>query len=559
MKTLKIFMVLTLISSLLTVGIIVSENVSASAVEIPVSPGSGTITAALVAAQNGDSLILSSGDYYDNVDVNKRVTIVSETENPDDVKVFPSDTNLPVFDINIDSVELSHMTIQGTSEVTPSEYGVRSDVTAREHYDVLLEDLKISLFKIGIKICRTNTGLSYPTTHDILECTIYHNNKGVYIEADPEPGPTGSTCTVIDDCNIFENTYYNSFSNYYGVEIHGDLNYIRNSDIYGHQQSQDGIGVILINADHNCIYGLGEDEYTDITYNDVGLYFDNSKFNYIEQCNIQNNVATGYDQNLDVNLIYIDSGSNSNEITDCTITTNHEDDISRIIFEDSDSNTLNSITFDGYISLNDDSDLNSFTNVDDIIGISMNGHSDANSFSYCTVTGYYNGGYITAIFILSCDNIGDSKIIFDHCDIEGNYGFYIYDGSGISITNCDLDTELYAVFITYNSANILVQYCDIACADTGFQIENSYNVMIYDDTFASGMVGFIAFYNGQIKIKNSVFYDIDENVDMFAFSDTSNTFRWYNLYLDGVGVTDPADDFDWYGSSYVTFTEDPNL
>ncbi len=550
MKTLKICMVLALISSVFTIGIIVTENVSAA--EIPVSPGNGTITAALAGAQDGDTLILGDGNYFDNVDVNKRVIIESQSSNPFNVAIFPSNTNLPVFDINIDSVEISHLTIQGTSEVTPSECGVRSDVTAREHYGVLLEDLRISLFKTGIKICRTNTELSYPRTHEISECTIFHNNKGVYIEADPDAGPSGSTCTVIDDSEIYENTYYSTFSNYYGVEIHGDLNYIKNSDIYGHQQSQAGIGVILINADYNTIYGLGEDEYSNINHNDLGLYFDNSNFNLLDQSNIKNNAATGYGSGgtLDGNIIHLDSDSNSNEITDCTITTNHEDDISCILISDSDSNTLDTISFDGSIYLTEDSDLNSFDDVDDIISICMNGNSDANSFSYCTITGN-NGGYITAISIDDCDNIGESKISFSFCDIGGNYGFDIDDSSGISITNCDIDAETYGFHISY-SANILVQNCEMMGPDTGFHIKNSNNVEIYDDTF-SELSTWVVFINCQVKIEDSVFNDVDGLCDMIAMV-TSSTVWYQNLYL-GVSAADLEEDFHWQGEEYMTFVD----
>jgi parallel beta-helix repeat protein len=110
-------MVLVLIACIL----MLSANVDAVLVVNKTSPCTSgdayfpTITSALSSASSGDTIIVCSGTYLENIDINISVTLKSFSQNPADTTIQALDTNEDVIEVHADYVNISGFTITGGS------------------------------------------------------------------------------------------------------------------------------------------------------------------------------------------------------------------------------------------------------------------------------------------------------------------------------------------------------------------------------------------------------------------------------------------------------------
>jgi PGF-pre-PGF domain-containing protein len=75
-----------------------------------------SIQAAVDAAWEGDTVLVSPGTYTENVQVNKSISIISSSGNPENTVVLAADPEENVFSVTADSVNISGFTVSGTSE-----------------------------------------------------------------------------------------------------------------------------------------------------------------------------------------------------------------------------------------------------------------------------------------------------------------------------------------------------------------------------------------------------------------------------------------------------------
>ena len=86
---------------------------------LTVGSGAGafsSIQAAVDVAWEGDTLLVSPGTYTENVQVNKSISIISSSGNPEDTIVHAAAPEENVFSVNADSVTISGFTVSGASE-----------------------------------------------------------------------------------------------------------------------------------------------------------------------------------------------------------------------------------------------------------------------------------------------------------------------------------------------------------------------------------------------------------------------------------------------------------
>ncbi len=98
--------------------LLVSIAGTATAATLYVGPnGAGytKIQDSVNAANFGDIIIVKPGTYVENVDVNKMVTIVSESGNPEDTIVRAANSNDHVFDIKYNYVTIEGLGIDGAT------------------------------------------------------------------------------------------------------------------------------------------------------------------------------------------------------------------------------------------------------------------------------------------------------------------------------------------------------------------------------------------------------------------------------------------------------------
>lgn len=88
-------------------------------ITLTVGPGPGafsSIQAAVDAAWERDTLLVSPGTYTENVKVNKSISIISSSGNPDDTIIHAAAPEEHIFNVTADSVTISGFTVSGTSE-----------------------------------------------------------------------------------------------------------------------------------------------------------------------------------------------------------------------------------------------------------------------------------------------------------------------------------------------------------------------------------------------------------------------------------------------------------
>jgi nitrous oxidase accessory protein NosD len=79
-----------------------------------------SIQEAINNAASGDTILVSPSEYVENVNVNKELTIISKSGNPENTVIRAASTKDDVFDINANNVTISGFKITGAKT---DEYG----------------------------------------------------------------------------------------------------------------------------------------------------------------------------------------------------------------------------------------------------------------------------------------------------------------------------------------------------------------------------------------------------------------------------------------------------
>ena len=203
-------------------------------------------------ANNGDTIIISSGTYTENVNVYKELTIISESGNPADTIIQAADPNDHLFHVTADNVTISGFTI---IDAAGSSY------YANLYMGLLLEE---------VNYCNiTNNKLS-------------NNNVGIFLSS-------SSNNTLINN---------NASNNDYGIWLwdSNKNNTLRDNIV----NSNDGSGIRLEDFSNNnkLINNTANSN------NHIGIYLYSSSNNAMT-----NNTASNND-----NGIWLDYSSNSNTL-----------------------------------------------------------------------------------------------------------------------------------------------------------------------------------------------------------------------------------------------------
>jgi hypothetical protein len=438
-----------------------------------------TIEEALQSPQvlNNDVIRVKSGTYRESLNVNKRVTIEAYDSNIPIIKPNSQyHLQRPIIDINEHDITIKNLILNG-SLGQPYGYppaGIRSDITATEHYNIEIENVEITYCDYGILIKRTNPSYSYPLSHDIYGCYIHHNKEGIHIESDPDE--ESNYCAMIEETDVANNCLNNDPL---GIHIIGDKNYIKNSIIRDHYYNTGngylGLGLYLQNSDNNEIYKYGAGS-CNIYNNYEGILYNNSDNNemttvsiftngesdipdYIKLYYSEDNEFTNLNIHDNEGIIKLNH-SNVNTFNSCTIEDNECDyggeDSSWIqVYDDSDYNTFSGCSFSCddctcYIQITYNSDHNTFQNPDcDFDGIIL-----IQGSTYTTIEGY----------AIECSEVtyDSDYTVFKDC-VFG-------DSSGT--------VSLSRALNLLESDHCEILYCDIIGADTGFLITDCDDVLI---------------------------------------------------------------------------------
>jgi len=235
-----------------------------------------TIQAAINAANDGDTIFVYSGIYYENVVINKSITLVGEDRN---TTIIDGNYNGDVVYITADWVNISGFTIRNSGG------WLNAGVKIYYANDVTIKNCNISNNYYGI-------WLDYSNNNSIYNCNISNNGDGISLGTEFD---SSSNNNSIYNCNISNNDA--------GIYVDSSNNSIYNCNI-----SNNDAGIQLWpSGNNNSIYNCNI-----ISNNWDGIYACESSNNEIYNCNISNN-GDG---------IWLNSSSN-NEIYNCNITSNN--------------------------------------------------------------------------------------------------------------------------------------------------------------------------------------------------------------------------------------------
>ncbi|HEC88240.1 MAG TPA: hypothetical protein ENI52_02870 [Thermoplasmata archaeon] len=227
-------------------------------------------------AINGDTIFVYSGVYYENIVIDKKLSIIGESK---ESTVIDGGKNESVVEIISDYVLLKNLTIQRSGGRMPS-----AGIKIHSAHNEILNCIVTKNFD-GISLERSSYNL-------ISNCSIYSNNDaGIWLHI-------GSKYNKISHCRIYSNGYYGIW-----IQSSNRYNSISNCSIY-----ENGGGIsICCSSDSNKI------SYCTIRENrGEGIKISNSNDNKI----FLNNFIENKKKTCDKKINYWDNGEYGNYWSD---------------------------------------------------------------------------------------------------------------------------------------------------------------------------------------------------------------------------------------------------
>ncbi|MCM1986886.1 NosD domain-containing protein [Methanococcoides seepicolus] len=360
-----------------------------------------TIKDAVNNAINGDIILVYSGNYTENVTVDKQLTIKSQSGNPDDTIIQAGDSSSHIFYVPVDNVTISGFTFKGATKDSIAGiylHGVNNNVLtnnklSNNYYGISLycstnntlrnNTMSNNIYNFGAYsysfTCNMNNDID--TSNSVDGKLIYYlvNVSDVVIDSSSNAG------TVY--CISCQNVSINDLSlenNHYGIRLYDTNNLIidnntvsnnvygifqgisRNNMLSNNTVSDNNYGAFLFDSNNNTLIN------NNVNLNkENGIDFWKSNNNTLINNNVNSNEKSGiylsYSSNNMLNNntanannafgIYLRDSSNNNTLTSNTVSNNYDDGIalSSSSYNNLNNNTASNNTYIG-IRLWDSSD-----------------------------------------------------------------------------------------------------------------------------------------------------------------------------------------------------------
>jgi len=259
---------LLLVAAAALVVVLAAAGVGAGA-EWHVNPGAGTpIQDVIDDAELGDTIYVHAGTYVENVDVDKRITLIGTG-----MPIIDAGGNGTVVKVTVDYVNISNFTVKNSSFY---RYGIHS---SSSHNTFMNNNILNTYMGIFLDSSNNNTlinnnvsdnieygiSLVYSSNNKISKCIIL-NNSWCAINID------GSQNNQISDCIILDSMR--------GIDLSDGLNdQITNCTLSNNN------GAIRLDSSNSIISGCI------ISNGSSGIHLDNSLNNQINNCTITNSVC----------------------------------------------------------------------------------------------------------------------------------------------------------------------------------------------------------------------------------------------------------------------------
>ncbi len=281
--------------------LLISVNIGEAAL-VTVSNSDGHVTeytsiqTAVKHANSGDTILVYPGKYVENVFVNKKLTIVSESSNPNETIIEAKNPEDSVFHVISNEVNISGFTISGCSD------GSSTDTAG-----IYLNGVQKNILINNILIDNVNgIFLSGSYNNNISNNKFYNSHYSIHLDDSNRNTLTNNTasCRVLiwssDENKVSNNICFNVGD--YGILLYfSNKNTLKNNEVVS-----SGSGVYIDHSEGNSLienviksnneYGLTLDHSSsnfvrrnEVSYNEKGIEIRNCGNNIISENNISCN------------------------------------------------------------------------------------------------------------------------------------------------------------------------------------------------------------------------------------------------------------------------------
>lgn len=227
-------------------------------------------------ANNGDTILVYSGSYTENLYVDKELTIKSKSGNPDNTIVQAANSSIHVFDVTADNVTISGFNITGASMSLKSgiflyrveDCLITNNIILKNRYGIHLD--RSSNNKLRNNIIDSNVGAVWfgesSNNNTLINNTVSNNKGGIYFSRSKSN-------------NFIRNTIMNNGHWEIYLDDSSNNNNLNSNNISNNPE----YGIYIRKSDNNTLIN------NTISNNEDGIFLDSSNYNIISNNSFSNN------------------------------------------------------------------------------------------------------------------------------------------------------------------------------------------------------------------------------------------------------------------------------
>ena len=533
-----------------------------------VGGGAGNFTKiqdAINASSDGDTVFVYNGTYYENIVVNKSITL--QGENRDNTVIDGNGNNDYLIYILSNNVSFTGFLVQNSGNI-----GILLlDVTNNNITDNIVKNNDDGICLENSKNCIINQNYLFNNGQGSLDYNIglWDNSSNNTIKDNNISDSRGFGIRIASSSNntISKNNIFNI--GHIGVSVSsgsGNIitdNTIKNSSVINiYVDSSSGNTITKNHITGNNSVGIFTimSSYNNIIYNNISKNGKSALIVLISNYNIISNNEFSYNNNS-----IVINGSNYNQILHNNISYNIGDiDVvyTGINLSESYNNTISKNIIsnnDDGIHLLDSSDNNILGNIiikNNNYGIYQKTSSNNNTISFCNISNN-NHGILLDTYLDNSEDSGKNKI--SSCDITNNYvGIGIGYSSNNTIYNCKISNNTYGIGIGFSIKNKIFK-CNFSENEYGLSLGISEENNITCNNFFNNFKGI----NLTLNSKNNLMYhnNFISNTQHATDEDNNHwnsSFGEGNYWDDYTGVDEIPDGGDGIGDTPYNITGGDN-
>lgn len=500
-------------------------------------------------ATSGDTILVYSGIYYENVNITKRLIL----------KGMDNGSGYPIVDASGsgDAITLS------AAGITIEDFLATSAPSSYAGIKIISDDNTIHNFNSSNNINGKGISILSSRNNTIANSDLNFNYYGIYLE--------GSDNNTLENNNLYSNNYYgiyldnsnsnfiidnnvsNNYQNFY-------VYYSNNNNIINNNGSDGYYGFYLRNSNNNSL------TENIAIQNSYGIYLDYSNYNNFTANNFSNNEYGVFLDYQDYNNNLVNNDVSSNSYYNIYLYSSANNNLA--------NNNASKSKYDYGIYLQN-SDNNSLSNNDLSSNAYYNIYLYSSSYNNITNNNASNGGYGLYMGYGNYNDLSNNdfsansyenielyrssynNITYNNAS-NGDYGVYLnwysnYNNISKNILNTNRND---AVYIYYSSNNYLRDNDILSNGNNGIFISRSGNNNLKNNTIAGNNYNFKLDGNSDSDFNNTI--DTSNLVDgkpVYYLLDVANTVYdsssdpgvFYCIRCDNVTIKDAIFTKNYYG------------